>query len=109
MRLPPTRPPHRPAHTKLHVCHHVSLIQLLSSYWLVSHRLFSAQYGFLSSQRAPGAHTPSVLLGLWRIILPLAGVPEEQGDTDGGQSHHPEGSPVQLEKRGGEVRELGRS
>lgn len=49
-----------------------------------------------------GAHTPSVLLGLWRIILPLAGVPEEQWDTDGGQSHHPEGSPVQLEKRGGE-------
>lgn len=46
-----------------------------------------------------GAHTPSVLLRLWRIILPLAGVPEEQRDPDGGQSHHSEGSPVQLEKR----------
>lgn len=45
------------------------------------------------------SHTPSVLLCLWRIILPLAGEPEEQWDTDGGQSHHSEGCPVQLRKR----------
>lgn len=41
----------------------------------------------------------SVLLGLWWVVLPLAGVPEEQWDADGGQSHHAECSPVELENR----------
>lgn len=40
----------------------------------------------------------SVLLCLRWVVLPLAGVPEEQRDADGGQSHHAERSPVQLEK-----------
>lgn len=40
-----------------------------------------------------------VLLGFWRVILPLAGVPEEQWDANGGQSHHSKCSPVKLENR----------
>lgn len=40
----------------------------------------------------------SVLLGLWWVVLPLAGVPEEQRDANWGQSHHTECSPVQLKK-----------
>lgn len=39
----------------------------------------------------------SVLLGLWWVVLPFAGVPEEQRDANGRQSHHTERSPVQLE------------
>lgn len=65
-------------------------------------RYFSPIWVFNQIPRVPWwlvPHTPSVLLCLWRIILPLAGVPEEQWDTDGGQSHHSEGSPVQLGKR----------
>lgn len=45
-----------------------------------------------------GCASPSVLLGLGRVVLPLAGVPQQQGDPDGGESHDPEGCPVQLWK-----------
>lgn len=40
----------------------------------------------------------SVLLGLWRVVLPFAGVPEEQRNADWGQSHDTKRSPVQLYK-----------
>lgn len=42
-----------------------------------------------------GCASPSVLLGLGRVVFPLAGVPQQQGDPDGGESHDPEGCPVQ--------------
>lgn len=45
-----------------------------------------------------GLGSPSVLLGLGSVILPLAGVPQQQGDADGGQGHDSEGCPVQLWK-----------
>lgn len=41
---------------------------------------------------------PSVLLGFGSVVLPLAGIPQQQGDPDGGESHDPEGRPVQLWK-----------
>lgn len=43
----------------------------------------------------------SVLLGFGGVVFPLAGVPQQQGDSDGGQGHDPEGCPVQLRKTKG--------
>lgn len=45
-----------------------------------------------------GCATPSVLLGFGSVIFSLARVPQQQGDPDGGESHDPEGCPVQLWK-----------
>lgn len=45
----------------------------------------------------------SVLLGFGSIILPLAGVPQEQRDAYRGQGHDPEGCPVQLWRKTGLV------
>jgi hypothetical protein len=39
-----------------------------------------------------------VLLGGDGLVLALAGPPEQEGNAQGGESHHSEGSPVQLEK-----------
>ena len=33
-----------------------------------------------------------------RLVLGLAGVPQQEGDAQGGQSHHSEREPVQLKK-----------
>lgn len=54
-------------------------------------------YPILDPLLMPQPYTsPLVLLGLGRVVFPLAGVPEEQRDANGGQSHHTKSSPVQL-------------
>lgn len=45
---------------------------------------------------AGGVCLCSVLFGLGGVILPLARVPQQQRDADGGQGHHAESRPVQL-------------
>lgn len=46
---------------------------------------------------AAGIGLCSVFFALGGVILPLARVPEQQGDPDGGQGHHAKCRPVQLE------------
>lgn len=48
----------------------------------------------------------SVLLGFGGVIFPLAGIPQQQGDADGRESHDPEGCPVQLWKTKALLRSL---
>lgn len=98
--------------TKRCLNHAACLMKLQSCSWVTVLSInFHPQYGLLSYSEILCPHNPltstptpppscafSVLLCLWRVVLPFAGVPEEQRDANGGQSHYTKCSPVQLEK-----------
>lgn len=57
--------------------------------------------------RGGGGGARSVLPGLGSVVLPLAGVPQQERDPDGREGHDPEGRPVQLRKQGGVAQKSG--